>query len=633
MRHFSRIGVIIILVLFKLSTVRSSAVDCYTQIDPHYWTIDVPSQIHITTGADAERIRSNIIRYLWPEAGWPAHLPTAVTRLSKGDSDNRDTIYPPSDHLVGHWKFDGDFSDSSGKSQQGIPNGSVKAGTDNGLFGGAAQFNGGDYVTLPLGTVGADWTLMCWVKGAPGNVGMFLSAGYDYYKDGGKGWESVFLRYFSNGTSITGAINWPEWKEKGSTGHTGEWSVTQGKWHHVALTFQGATSTMKFYLDGDLKHLGNPTFPGWFNNTITLGGSYGVQGLIDDYIGLIDDVRLYNRILTDDEMAIFRFHGIPDWISTIGSDNLDEVDRIDIRMDYELHSYVYHLHPKRKINRLLIFHMGHSNDILTAGGRETIRYFLDKGFSILTFWMPLFGENTRTAQNVPNHGTYTFSSGTAGHDVMSSVLENSRGSFIRFFIEPVIVALNYAEGQFDYGDINMVGISGGGWTTHLCAALDTRIKLSFPVAGSLPLYLRSGPCPNGSKGDAEQCWPALYERIASWLDIYILGSYGRGRGQVHILNQYDSCCFWGINYRTFQPFVTEAVKALGEGFYYLYLDSSHKDHKISQMAIEEVMAQYLLSCGLRHEGDLNNDCVVDLEDIAIMTSDWLACGDSSSDCP
>ncbi len=417
MRHFSRISVVVICVLFKSNIVQCSAVDCYTQIDPYYWAIDVPSQIHITTDADAERIRNDIIRYLWPEAGWPAHLPINVTRLSKDNSDN---------------------------------------------------------------------------------------------------WNSIKL---------------------------------------------------------------------------------------------------------------------PDWISTIGSDNLDEVDRIDIRMDYELHSYVYHLHPKRKINRLLIFHMGHSNDILTAGGGETIRYFLDEGFSILMFWMPLFGENPRTAQNIPNHGTYTFSSGTAGHDVMSSVLENSRGSFIRFFIEPVIVALNYAEGQFDYGDINMVGISGGGWTTHLCAALDTRIKLSFPVAGSLPLYLRSGPCPNGSKGDAEQEWPALYEHIASWLDIYILGGYGRGRGQVHILNQYDSCCFWGINYRTFQPFVTEAVNALGEGFYYLHLDSSHKEHKISQMAIEEVIAQYLLSCGLRHEGDLNNDCVINLEDIVIMISDWLTCGDSSSDCP
>jgi hypothetical protein len=51
------------------------------------------------------------------------------------------------------------------------------------------------------------------------------------------------------------------------------------------------------------------------------------------------------------------------------------------------------------------------------------------------------------------------------------------------------------------------------------------------------------------------------------------------------------------------------------------------------IAIEEVLAPYLLSCGLRHKGDLNNDCVVNLEDVVIMASDWLACGDPSSDWP
>ena len=32
----------------------------------------------------------------------------------------------------------------------------------------------------------------------------------------------------------------------------------------------------------------------------------------------------------------------------------------------------------------------------------------------------------------------------------------------------------------------MVGLSGGGWTTNLIAALDDRIKYSFNVAGPFP---------------------------------------------------------------------------------------------------------------------------------------------------
>lgn len=291
---------------------------------------------------------------------------------------------------------------------------------------------------------------------------------------------------------------------------------------------------------------------------------------------------------------------VPGWIQSIGSANLAHVDRLDVAMDYDMHSFIYHLHPKTANNRLLIFQMGHSDDILTAGGRETIRHFLDKGFAVVTLWMPLFGENTRIAKNVPNRGDVDLGTGTEGHNVMSKTIDDDKGCFIRFFIEPVVVAINHAEAKYDYTDINMTGVSGGGWTTHVAAAIDTRIRLSFPAAGSLPLYLRRGPCPNGSEGDAEQEWPALFEKIASWEDIYVMGGYGPGRGQVHILNQYDSCCFWGVNYRTFAPFVTDAVALLGDGSYEVWLDSSHREHKISDKAITEVIDKCL--CG-QHPSD------------------------------
>lgn len=312
-------------------------------------------------------------------------------------------------------------------------------------------------------------------------------------------------------------------------------------------------------------------------------------------VGLPKD-RLPAKVQRLPDTSVEPERAIPEWIESLETDNPGLVDRLDIAMDYDMHSYVYHLHPKRGNNRLLIFQMGHSGDILTAGGRETIKHFLDEGYSVMTLWMPLFGENTRTAKNVPDHGTATFPSGTGGHNIMSQTLDNSAGCFIRFFIEPVVVAINHAEAKYEYSDINMIGISGGGWTTHICAAIDTRIKLSFPVAGALPLYLRRGPCPNGSQGDAEQEWAALFVEIASWLDIYIMGAYGAGRKQIHILNQYDACCFWGVNYTTYLPFVKDTMLLLDkEGGYDVWLDSSHKEHKISQKAIEEVIDKNLVS--------------------------------------
>ncbi len=52
----------------------------------------------------------------------------------------------------------------------------------------------------------------------------------------------------------------------------------------------------------------------------------------------------------------------------------------------------------------------------------------------------------------------------------------------------MILAVNYAVGALGYDHIVMLGLSGGGWTTTLAAAVDARIALSMPVAGSVPKF-------------------------------------------------------------------------------------------------------------------------------------------------
>ena len=134
----------------------------------------------------------------------------------------------------------------------------------------------------------------------------------------------------------------------------------------------------------------------------------------------------------------------------------------------------------------------------------------------------------------------------------------------------------------------MTGISGGGWTTTLCAAIDPRIERSYPVAGSHPNYLRVTKV-NGknSIGDYEQYAPELY-RVANYLELYILGSYGQNRGQLQILNEFDTCCFFGTGYTTYEDIVKKRVKNLGKGSYDVFLDSSHQEHKISDQALQVI---------------------------------------------
>src|SRR3989338_8345058 len=253
--------------------------------------------------------------------------------------------------------------------------------------------------------------------------------------------------------------------------------------------------------------------------------------------------------------------------------NLERIDKITISMDYGINSVASHFIPKQKNNKLIIYHQGHEG--FFAKGKPAIQFFLEKGYSVVAFSMPLLGMNRQPVIDT-KFGKIKF----FNHNQFA-LLESNKLSPIKFFVEPVAVSLNYIEKNYDYDEIDMVCISGGGWTTTLYAAIDPRIQKSYPVAGTLPIFLRE----KNDLGDYEQLVPELYE-IADYLDLYILSSYGDGRKQLQILNKYDGCCFAGVKYRLYEEKIKETLKKLGNGNFGVYLDDSHYEHKISDKVLD-----------------------------------------------
>lgn len=253
--------------------------------------------------------------------------------------------------------------------------------------------------------------------------------------------------------------------------------------------------------------------------------------------------------------------------------SLRQIDKLTIEMDYGLNSIVYHFIPKEANDKLFIYHQGHRGDFIQ--GKDTIKALLDKGYSVMGLSMPLLGMNNKPVVDLDRFGRFH----VVNHDHMKLLK-----SPIRFFVEPVVAAINYGK-KLGYDQVNMIGISGGGWTTTVCAAVDPRIKHSYPVAGTLPLYLRSDS--QRDWGDFEQTLPDLYN-IANYLELYVLGAFGKNRVQIQVLNQYDSCCFAGIKYQTYEHTMKEVMRTLGKGKFEIFLDNSHKDHKISAEALEVV---------------------------------------------
>jgi dienelactone hydrolase len=259
--------------------------------------------------------------------------------------------------------------------------------------------------------------------------------------------------------------------------------------------------------------------------------------------------------------------------------NLRRIDRLTVTMD----DYVTRMHlyvPETAKRRLMIVHQGHNHQL--AWSEQSVRFFLAQGYLVLIIHMPLYGPNTGPFDPHP-----TF------HDQMFT-LETPTVSPFKYFFEPVVRAVNYAERILNSPRVYMMGFSGGGWATVLSAALDPRIMLSISVAGSLPLYLRrpDDPCAlRGDRGDREQYHPELYA-IADYLDLYILASYGPGRGHLQVLNQFDSCCFAGVRFLTYRDIVKSLV-APRRGRFDVFLDSSHESHTISPYALEKAIIPFL----------------------------------------
>lgn len=259
--------------------------------------------------------------------------------------------------------------------------------------------------------------------------------------------------------------------------------------------------------------------------------------------------------------------------------SLTRIDKLGIVMDYGLESQVYHFIPKNPNNHVVLYHQGHSNDFYTA--KPQIKQLLDAGYVVVAFSMPLTGMNNQPTVLIPHQGMLKLTT----HDHMK-YLAPENGHPIKYFVEPVVIVLNYLKSNFDYARVSMVGFSAGGWVATLAAAADTRIIKSFPIAGSYPIYLRSNS--QRDWDDYEQTVPELY-RTVNYLELYVLGATGSGRKQLQILNQYDACCFGGTKSETYKDIVKARVHDLGAGEFDVFLDASHREHAVSSATMNRIL--------------------------------------------
>jgi hypothetical protein len=203
-------------------------------------------------------------------------------------------VDPPSG-LVSWWKGEDNADDSAGTNHGTIMN---SVGFVDGMVGKAFSLDGNSYVEapdegLPLGS--AERTIVAWVYPTAYN-GLKHIVHYGS-RGSGASWGLVIL---GNGTLI--AHEWLNYEGAGN--------VPLDQWSHVAISLSNG-GVKKHYINGTL--VGESTYE---PNTVS-SGILRIGARIDDpynppelFHGLVDEVAVFNRALTADEIAAIYNAGI-----------------------------------------------------------------------------------------------------------------------------------------------------------------------------------------------------------------------------------------------------------------------------------------------------------------------------------
>ncbi|MGB2863259.1 MAG: LamG-like jellyroll fold domain-containing protein [Sedimentisphaerales bacterium] len=205
----------------------------------------------------------------------------------------------PIDHtLIAHWALDeleGDFAeDSAVGDDDAVVIGGPAWQPDGGKVGGALQFDGiDDYVSTPfvLNPGDVSFSVFVWIKSSAS--GQFIISQADSPEDPTYGPGSNWLGTDqSSGRLISGLMG----------AYFGplesDFVVTDDQWHHVGLVYDRDSMHRHLYVDGVEVAADTDTVPVFrCDGSLYIGAGKDLEPE-SFYSGLIDDVRIYNRVVS-----------------------------------------------------------------------------------------------------------------------------------------------------------------------------------------------------------------------------------------------------------------------------------------------------------------------------------------------
>ena len=211
--------------------------------------------------------------------------------------------YVPTNGLVGYWPFNGNANDESGNGNNGTTNGASLTTDRFGNANSAYNFNGiSDNITIPNSTSLSNMTsitISAWF-----NINQ-----WDMINN--QGWFPILSKTNSSSygkyrlgayTSVNGEPSLYGNLSTEATGITQNNLYSLNQWNQVVITISNGNSTI--FLNGVQVYNGATSYTGWSTtDNLPLLIGKDIPGIVDYANGKIDDIGMWNRVLTQQEVT------------------------------------------------------------------------------------------------------------------------------------------------------------------------------------------------------------------------------------------------------------------------------------------------------------------------------------------
>ncbi len=231
--------------------------------------------------------------------------------------------YLPTNGLVGYWPFNGNANDESGNENHGTVNGATLASDRFGNSGKAYGFDGNDDNVLVQNSsslmILGDITLSAWIK----------TQGYDQLHN----YQTIISKRqqdYSWQYSMAASYHFPyahatkliTSRGNGPGNQDQVWSQTPiitNTWEHWACVYSG--NEIRIYRNGILNSTGFNDVVTPIQNGVLLFGQSVTYNNNEQFLGSLDDIAIYNRALTPQEITAL-YTGVPPCQPTSSTTNL-----------------------------------------------------------------------------------------------------------------------------------------------------------------------------------------------------------------------------------------------------------------------------------------------------------------------